>query len=295
MVQVNIPIEELKDNIHVPKEGYDFFENYSKAPLRPSEEFSMANAWVLSEFSRLAHVYDTDRITKECNSIGFEVEFFYRENTEAHVAWNNTTIVIFFRGTQLNDIRDIFTDLNLFRKKSDYHGYVHRGFKCALDYVWKDLKNFVDSIKEGREIVITGHSLGGALATICAARMRCKVLYTFGSPRVGNIMFSKNLDKDVHHYRFVNIEDIVPGLPPALFGYMHSGVLKMISQEGKFFDRPSLIRQHIEMFKSISFWDLISIKWWLNNVFKHFMLITFADHDVINYNFWLKEQVFEKE
>jgi triacylglycerol lipase len=46
-------------------------------------------------------------------------------------------------------------------------------------------------------VVVCGHSLGGALATLCASDLagylgaKCAVSsYTFGSPRVGNAVFA---------------------------------------------------------------------------------------------------------
>lgn len=53
------------------------------------------------------------------------------------------------------------------------------------------------------QIYISGHSLGGAIATLAAYEVsrahpdRHVVLYTFGSPRVGNAQFCRQFDKEV--------------------------------------------------------------------------------------------------
>ncbi len=73
-------------------------------------------------------------------------------------------------------------------------------------------------------VVIAGHSLGGALATLAALDVaRCSaapdagiVLYTFGCPRVGDARLAIALDRyGVDAFRFVNSEDSVPDLPPS--------------------------------------------------------------------------------
>lgn len=73
------------------------------------------------------------------------------------------------------------------------------------------------------DFIMTGHSLGGAFATIAALHLSHEnifpadklSLYTFGSPRVGNIDFAQEVFENVKQsYRIVHHNDIVPHLPP---------------------------------------------------------------------------------
>lgn len=76
------------------------------------------------------------------------------------------------------------------------------------------------------KLVVTGHSLGGAVATIAAASLRAAGLpcdlYTYGSPRVGNAAFAQFVtDQAGAEFRVTHTDDPVPRLPPILFGYRH--------------------------------------------------------------------------
>ena len=95
------------------------------------------------------------------------------------------------------------TDLNITKTKFQdlcfYQGFVpevHTGFYLQFLTVRDFLVTHLIGCKE-REIVFTGHSLGGALATIGAAYTKAyfseKVVdcITFGSPRVGDSLFVK--------------------------------------------------------------------------------------------------------
>ena len=79
-----------------------------------------------------------------------------------------------------------------------------------------------------KRVVVTGHSLGGALATFCALDLKLQhsetdlQLYTLGSPRVGNdgfFTFFHNWIGD--SVRVVHAHDIVPSLPLKFMGYHH--------------------------------------------------------------------------
>lgn len=71
-------------------------------------------------------------------------------------------------------------------------------------------------------LIITGHSIGGAIATLAAAEIRSlgfkPALYTFGSPRVGNAAFAGFVDSQEMemggNYRMTHVNDPVPQLPP---------------------------------------------------------------------------------
>lgn len=68
------------------------------------------------------------------------------------------------------------------------------------------------------KVVVTGHSLGGAIATLCAQYLSDYipnvVTYTFGSPRVGDYLFADLFNITISNsYRVVNKDDIVPHLP----------------------------------------------------------------------------------
>ncbi len=76
---------------------------------------------------------------------------------------------------------------------------------------------------------VTGHSLGGSIATIFALKLAMMgynvELVTFGSPRVGNEFFSEITDKalDGRIARFVNPGDFIPTVPFPWMGYKHVG------------------------------------------------------------------------
>ncbi len=85
-------------------------------------------------------------------------------------------------------------------------------------------KEFPPGTSKQKNIFITGHSLGGALATLAASHIiklicdnkisaKPPILYTFASPRVGDSVFANNFSKLDECYRIANSEDIVPKIP----------------------------------------------------------------------------------
>lgn len=79
------------------------------------------------------------------------------------------------------------------------------------------------------KIVLTGHSLGGALALLAAAYIHSiyvnvDQLYTMGQPRVGNNNFAQFMTNLIPNtFRIVNYADVVPRIPQSILGFKHSG------------------------------------------------------------------------
>ncbi len=103
---------------------------------------------------------------------------------------------------------------------------IHRGFADDYMSVEKDIHRTVKTlINRARptRVLVTGHSLGGALAALCAMELRVNgviprsiplSLYTFGQPRVGNAGAPKLLMATVdEHYRVTHWHDQIPQLP----------------------------------------------------------------------------------
>src|SRR5262249_24117380 len=123
---------------------------------------------------------------------------------------------------------DIFDDIDVLPVSWPAGGNVHSGFARALGRV----KPKVDEVLEGLTppIVMTGHSLGAALATLAASLYRPSLLVTFGSPRVGAAAFRDMLASAVVAERYVDCCDIVCHLLPP--PYEPVGRLHYIDRNG---------------------------------------------------------------
>ena len=187
--------------------------------------------YFFAECSRLA--YKGQKLaSKEFKKVGFtSYKFCSVEGAQCHIVKNRDYIVIAFRGTEPRQFSDIKADLMAWKRKSRTEGHVHAGFKNELDKLWADIKMGL-SRKGDRTIFLCGHSLGGAIATVCASRLEKDVeeLYTYGSPRVGGDAFRDNLLVD--HCRVVNNNDMVAKVPFWLMGYRHHGYLTYINHYG---------------------------------------------------------------
>jgi predicted lipase len=106
----------------------------------------------------------------------------------------------------------------------------HRGFMAAYFAIRDPLLKVVDQFRDQR-IIVTGHSLGGALATIGALDLQYNLgtadnfsfsVYTYGAPRVGNLALVESFNRRVpDSHRFIYGWDVVTRVPREWQGYSH--------------------------------------------------------------------------
>jgi triacylglycerol lipase len=166
------------------------------------------------------------------------------DSHSADIVTRGDTAIVAFRGT--DDIRDWLANLNVDRVNW-FGGNVHRGFHLAEESLAGRL---LEGLPEhATKLWITGHSLGGALATLFAFRMQraghnVSGLYTFGSPRVGCRCFAAQHDWLLRekHFRVVHNSDAVPRVPLPL-RFRHCGRLILINRHADVIEEPGTLYQ----------------------------------------------------
>jgi len=129
--------------------------------------------------------------------------------------------VIFFSGTQ-NLMHLLNYDLNFLQKDWPPKGKAHSGFVKRTNKLIDEIEYFIE---ENDDFILSGHSLGGAVAVLCASRITTNGknvtgVYTFGAPKIGNEEFreyyiKQNLWGKTKNY--VTPRDFVKKLPPFIY------------------------------------------------------------------------------
>lgn len=200
-------------------------------------------------------------------------KFFSSTGTEAYWLQSEHDSVVVFRGTEIQDWNDLKADANAIPAVAETLGKVHSGFKAEADEIWPHIEQELEA--NTKPIWFCGHSLGGAMATICAGRcmlshirMEPEEVHTYGSPRVGCKRYVNHVKLD--HMRWVNNNDIVTRLPPTWLGYRHSGKEQYLDRFGKI--------------KEITGWRRASdrLQGFVKGLFK-FRIDQLGDHSVMQY------------
>jgi hypothetical protein len=163
----------------------------------------------------------------------------------------NKILVIAFRGTEQTQLKDLMTDAMLLPTRVEYDEsrliksnepltdlgvWVHSGFFKSYMSIQSEILSIVKTITgQSNEwsVFCTGHSLGGALSTICAYDIACAnreakflkslQVYNYGSPMVGNVGFKEEFNALIPEtWRVVNENDGVSRVP-RMIGYCHVG------------------------------------------------------------------------
>lgn len=221
---------------------YPYFTSRVQS-LVATRDYHKANAFGLALFSKLSYA-SAKTAKKYSQAWGFEnfVLLDKRKgidiDTQCIVSSNDTDIVIAFRGSE-KKAADWLANFQAVREAGPLKNTkAHEGFQDAFFPMAVGLANTVDAMRnKNQRIWFTGHSLGGALASLAAGIMAENAysvygLYTFASPRPGDTEFAKQLNKAIKgpHYRVVNSLDVVPHVPPEPF-FSHAGSRRILKAD----------------------------------------------------------------
>jgi hypothetical protein len=159
---------------------------------------------------------EKEKLKKELKLLNLEIkELFDTKGTQAIIVSSKDFYFLVFRGTEPTSINDIKSDLKAKQIKCNTQGKIHQGFNEAFNIVKYEIQDYIDENCQDKPLLITGHSLGGALATVATKKLKHNQMaacYTFGSPRVGDEDWMLGIKTPV--YRIVNSADPVTMLPP---------------------------------------------------------------------------------
>jgi hypothetical protein len=228
----------------------------------------------MSLASKLAYE-DPALIMHICQTWGMETNaslIFGFKDLRAFIMHDKDNIVLCFRGTEIINPKDWSTDVKLKfvpmnpRASSGAEPaslpddasriqskMAHFGFYNALGLtstyegkspysILYDTLQQLHHVNPYRKIWFTGHSLGGALASVFVGQLlldndhlidHIGGLYTFGQPRSGNDEYGKMFDgliKDELVFRTVNRSDLICKLPMKVTKYAHHGGKVILSR-----------------------------------------------------------------
>jgi hypothetical protein len=200
--------------------------------------YNRRNARWLAEFSRLMYVRDAGTRRPFLPPGVVEEVLKGTDRTEVAIFRAPGFDVLAFRGTQLDSLNgflaDIGTDAGLpIPLPWPHAGRVHGSVGHELIDVWPQIETKLLALPHPQPLFFTGHSLGGAMATLASAVSRKRIpraTYTFGAPRVGNAAFVASI-QPVPLHRVENAHDPIPMVPRVL-DWVPAGTLQMFKARG---------------------------------------------------------------
>mmetsp|Transcript_16756 Transcript_16756/g.25039 ORF Transcript_16756/g.25039 Transcript_16756/m.25039 type:complete len:288 (+) Transcript_16756:108-971(+) len=173
---------------------------------------------------------------KQLSSLNFIVTLAASNSSEktfAFVGYSDKEkhIIVSFRGSHnlknfIEDIEYTKRDYPLFGNGSRVHHGMFGAYQSLKNQVFPEVCK-LKKIYPSYDVVVTGHSLGAAMATFLSADLTSVGIvpfqYDYGRPRTGNKAFAQIWDKKIPvSFRHVNNRDLVPHLLGEIFGFFHS-------------------------------------------------------------------------
>ena len=232
-----------------PPGGEDVIDQQERPLPPPSSTHSLADVlrskwdseayadWPVAEvMARVSHLAYQPPLNAKADfeKLGFQrVETFVDGSMIGYVASHDDVSVVGFHGT--DDKSDWIANLDQ-RTVDTPYGPVHRGFHSAYNKLRPQIVGVLKN-EEPNHVWVTGHSLGGALALVCAYDLiesgaaSIDGLITFGQPMAVRDSMANHIDRILlgKYAHYVNAFDIVPRIPPT---FDHCGSLVWFKSDG---------------------------------------------------------------
>jgi len=213
---------------------FKLFANYTAASYCPNNENATFNSPVTCGGS-ICPLVETDSATI-ITSFGNASDSSFTD-LKGFVALDpvRSLIIVTFAGSG-RTIRNWITDFTFLLVPATIPGcgdcWIHSGFATG----WSERRTVVlDAVTSALashgdyKLILTGHSIGGAVATLAAVELRGMGheadMYTYGTPRIGNGAFATFVTEQAPalggNFRMTHVNDPVPQLPPTWIGYQH--------------------------------------------------------------------------
>ena len=210
-------VDEAHELFFVTNKGWnEWIDNDTAIPSSQQKEYSAKVDWN-NDYELLKHL--VDKRDRNWELVGFIAKHKTKDDN----------IYVVFRGTLIpdewiNNLRIAQNDAPADRDVEIHKGFLEtctKGRESIREQINETLRSIISS-NNTFNIYLTGHSRGGALATVTLYLMENDLdlkshstkLYTFASPRVGDSDFAQQFDLN-DCFRIANSEDLVPKLPLA--------------------------------------------------------------------------------
>lgn len=237
-----------------------YTNKFDKNGIIPKKRYDANLALCLAIACDLAYS-QKDAIVSTVNRWGYDsVEFVdVRKGSDIDLQCflmaDANNIIVVFRGS--DDLKDWFANFQAVREPGPLEkSKAHEGFQDALYPAVLRLTEVLNKFNvTDKKLWVTGHSLGGALASLYAGMLiengyDVYGIYTFASPRPGDGRFAEELNKRIEgpHYRVVNNGDIVPHVPPEPF-FSHAGKRVILNKSKRKTNKSSWFSQRVMVLK----------------------------------------------
>ncbi len=226
---------------------------------RPLDAYDDVVALATAE-NAVACYKEPEEYRRLCQEAGFtDAELFEAGATQVGVSWSPEVIVVAARGSsERGDWRDDFKIWRVGWKGFLPRGVrVSRGFKYQLLRLGEPLRERFLKLRKAHpeaRLVVTGHSLGGALTPFIVAwleqeGLKVDAAYAHEMPRTGNRRWQEWYDSQYgdRTHRVVNVvkgvSDLVTRVPKRWWGYRHLGSLQLLV-DGQRFEDPAKWKEY---------------------------------------------------